>query len=56
MTRRPGEPTEAELTRRLQLMRDRGINVTAMLDRTVADGLMDARLSRRIEADLSPRK
>lgn len=50
---RPGEPSEAELTRRLQLMRDRGINVAAMLDRMVDDGLMDARKSRRIEANLT---
>jgi len=50
---RPGEPNEAELTRRLAMMRDQGINVSAMLDRTVEAGLMDARKSRRIEANLS---
>ena len=50
------EPSEAELTRRLALMRAQGINVAAMLDRMVADGLMDARKSRRIEANLTPRK
>jgi len=37
-------------------MRESGINVAAMLDRTVAAGHMDARKSRRIEAALSPRK
>jgi hypothetical protein len=30
-------------------MRDQGINVSRVLDRAVADGHMDARLSRRIE-------
>lgn len=51
---RPGEPSEAELTRRLGMMRSQGINVAAMLDRTVEAGHMDARKSRRIEAALSP--
>lgn len=47
--RRPGEPDERELARRLALMRGQGVNTARLLDRAVNDGLMDARLSRRVE-------
>lgn len=44
--------SEAELTRRLAIIRANGGDVARLLDANVQDGLLDARLSRRIEAAL----
>jgi hypothetical protein len=45
---RPGEPSVAELQRRLDLMAASGINTGALLDNNVRQGLMSERVGNQL--------